>query len=208
MFFKHLPNGLLDSNVYIISDRNDGIIIDAGVETSYIEKIVMKNDFKISKIILTHGHIDHICYVNEIAELFSAEVFIHKDDFEMLYDNKKNCSSLLNINFKLKTKPTVLEEGDIISLGDMDFSIISTPGHSKGSICIKMMDMIFSGDTLFRESIGRTDLFGGNQRELENSILNKLYTFDPETIIYPGHGGSTQIKHERIENPYVRIIKK
>ena len=121
----------------------------------------------------------------------------------MMYDNKMNLSNYLGINFKLNVKVNAVEDNDVISQGGLNFEIIHTPGHTRGGICIKLDDMVFTGDTLFQKAIGRTDFCEGNVEQLKESIKGKLFLLDDNTVVYPGHGFSTQIIHEKKSNPFL-----
>jgi len=206
MFFKCFTNGMVESNCYIVGDNNEGIIIDAGVEASYIEKVLADNDIKVNTIILTHCHIDHIFYINELVKICSAKVYIHIDDYEAFNDNDKNLANAVGVNFISYPDVELLKDGDKIKVSGLEFEIIHTPGHTKGSICIKCRDMLFTGDTLFKNSVGRTDFEDGSFGEIKNSIVDKLYSLDGDMIVYPGHGSSTMIKMERNNNPFVRLV--
>lgn len=204
MYFKCLSNGLLESNCYIVANNKEAVLIDAGVTGDNIKNMINESGIEIKKIILTHGHIDHICCVNEIAKLFSADVYIHSDDMDMMDDNMMNLSNYIGMDFKLDVIINPLKHNQILSVGDFDYEIIHTPGHTKGGICIKLNDMLFTGDTLFKKSIGRTDFFGGSLEQLKNSIKEKLFIMDDNVVVYPGHGSSSLILHERESNPFLK----
>ena len=152
---------------------------------------------------LTHAHIDHICKMEEVSKETGALVAVHHLDANALTDPKYNGSTLFGLNYTFSNADILLKDGDILETGGLKYEIIHTPGHSPGGICIKVGKSIFTGDTLFRNSIGRTDLGNGDQDELINSIKNKLMIFSDEVEIYPGHGASSTIGYEREHNPFL-----
>ncbi|HHW48927.1 MAG TPA: MBL fold metallo-hydrolase [Clostridiaceae bacterium] len=202
MVLKRLPTGMLASNCYIIGDSGEGAIIDPGADSGEILKAVEEMGLKIKYIILTHAHVDHICSVDKVREKTGAQVMVHKDDAEALTNSRYNGSMLFGLNKTFKPADILLEDGDIVNIGQLKLEIIHTPGHTPGGICIKAENCVFTGDTLFRMSIGRTDLGNGNYDDLMDSI-NKLMKLDGETVVYPGHGTSTTIEYEKMYNPFI-----
>lgn len=206
MKFKRLPLGIYQANCYIIWDEqtNKAAILDPGGDFEELKEFIENNKLSVSHVILTHGHGDHIGAVAEVRDYYKAEVMIHKDDFDMLKNNKKNYSSQMGYNKIEIEADRKLTDGDVINIGQLSLEVIHTPGHTKGSICIKCKDKLFTGDTLFAGSIGRTDLDGGSFEEIMASINNKILQFPDNTEIYPGHGPSTTIKAEKRYNPFLR----
>lgn len=206
MKFKRLPLGIYQANCYIIWDEqsNKAAVVDPGGDFEELKEFIENNKLSVSYVILTHGHGDHIGAVAEVRDYFKAEVMIHKDDFDMLKNNKKNYSSQMGYNkIEIEADRTLLD-GDVINLGQLYLEIIHTPGHTKGSICIKCAHIVFTGDTLFAGSIGRTDLDGGSFEDIMASINNKILQFPDNTEIFPGHGPSTTIKAEKRYNPFLQ----
>ncbi|HHX18466.1 MAG TPA: MBL fold metallo-hydrolase [Clostridium sp.] len=197
MLIECLPTGMFDSNCYIVYNNNEGIIIDAGVSTEEVMKVLDEKKIKIKYIVLTHVHIDHICHVDELREKTGAEVLVHENDSKKLLDPGLNGSGLYGQRMSFKAADRVLKDGDEISAGGINFEIIHTPGHSSGCICIKAENRLFTGDTLFKMARGRTDLGDGDEEEILFSIRNKLMTLDEKTIVYPGHGPATTIGAEK-----------
>lgn len=206
MRFKRLPLGIYQANCYILwnEDTSKSAVIDPGGDFEELKEFVESNKLSVEYIILTHGHGDHIGAVAEARDYFKAEILIHKDDCDMLKNNEKNYSSKLGYEKIEIEADKELNDGDIINLGSIDLYILHTPGHTKGSICIKCENTVFSGDTLFAGSIGRTDLNGGSFEDIINSITNKLLTLSDNTEIYPGHGPSTTIAIEKRSNPFLK----
>lgn len=203
MIYKRLSTGMLGSNCYIIGDNGVGVIIDPGADTAEIMTAVEETGLKIEYILLTHAHIDHICSMDSVREKTGAKVAVHRLDAGALADAWKNVSKLMGLNVTFKDADLILEDGSSISVGGLELEIIHTPGHTPGCICIKAGNTIFTGDTLFRMSVGRTDFTNGSQEDLVDSIKNKLFTLDEEMTVYPGHGTSSTIGYEKKHNPYV-----
>ena len=206
MRFKRLPLGIYQANCYILwdEDTSKAAVIDPGGDFEELKEFVENNKLTVEYIILTHGHGDHIGAVAEARDYFKAEVMIHRDDYDMLKNNEKNYSSKLGYETIEIEADRELNDGDIISFGTMNLYILHTPGHTKGSICIKCGNIVFSGDTLFAGSIGRTDLNGGSFENIINSITNKLLTLSDNIEVYPGHGPSTTIAIEKRSNPFLK----
>ncbi len=155
-------------------------------------------------IILTHAHGDHIGAVKDFVEKYGTKVYIHKEDAEMLKDGNKNFSKILTGKSMSIIPDVELEDKDEIKLGDLNFEIIHTPGHTRGGICIKVENIMMTGDTLFNKSIGRTDFPGGSFEEIIQSIKEKIFKYDDDTVIYPGHNSPSTIKSEKLGNPFVK----
>ncbi len=203
MVYKRLMTGMFSSNCYIIGDKGEGAVIDPGVECGEIMAAVAELGLNIKYIILTHVHIDHVCHMDELREKTGASVAAHADDAVYLSNPRLNGSALFGLAKAFGDADITVKDGDILKVGEMELQIIHTPGHSAGGICIKAENRLFSGDTLFRMSIGRTDLGNGDYDELINSIKTKLMVLEDEVEVYPGHGTATTIGYERANNPYV-----
>ncbi len=189
--------GIITVNTYIISSKNNSIIIDPGDEWNLIKEHIEKMNLKVNLIICTHCHIDHIKDVKEISDYFSSPVAISEYEKDFLENDELNLSLFFGIKFKRFSPTQLLQDNAKIKIGDEYLEIIHTPGHTPGSICIKGDSFIITGDTLFKNSFGRTDLPGGNYEELINSIKNKLLKFPDNFIVYPGHEENTTIRSER-----------
>lgn len=202
--FLKIPVGELEVNCYIIYSVNtkNCYIVDPGDNGEIILRKIMEAGLNPQKILLTHGHIDHCGGIRHIVSETGIPVLIHKMDSSLM-TSQRNLE--LGSVFGLDTPPEpdgFFENGEIIRLDGKDIEIIHTPGHSPGSVCFKTGKMLFTGDTLFRGSVGRTDLPGGNFKQLEESL--ELLKKNPvETIIHPGHGESTDIKQELRLNPFL-----
>jgi len=179
------------------------MVIDPGGNSEVIQKAIAESGLDIKIIVLTHGHSDHIAALHETLDMTGAEVAIHIEDADFL-KGRGNVSSQFGISYKTPPPPDrLLRGGDIIDVGGWSFSVIHTPGHTPGSICLLTDYKVFTGDTLFRRGIGTTLMPGSSRRQLINSIQTRLMILPDDTIVYPGHGRETTIGAERRDNPYV-----
>lgn len=190
MIFKKLEVGMYMSNCYILGSEStrEGLVIDPGDQAKDILNNIESLGLNIKLILLTHGHIDHIGAVAQVKEATRAQVAIHASD-----------------SAALSRPDRLLNDGDMIDLADIHLKVLHTPGHTSGSVCFLGDGIVFTGDTLFYMSVGRTDLGGGNQRLLIKSINKKLMTLPEKTVAYPGHGPETTIKREKSGNPFLVI---
>ncbi len=207
MRITNLPSGALQANTYLAVDEktNEGFIVDPGGYNKVLTKEVRDNDVKIKYIILTHGHSDHICGVNEHkAEFPDAKIVAYKDEEAMLENPNLNQSPGFGVPYSTKAD-ILVSDGDELKVGDVTLKFIHTPGHTEGGMCIyvKEAKALFSGDTLFRQSIGRTDFPGGSYKEIMDSIRKKLFLLPDDTNVFPGHMGMTSIGFEKENNPFV-----
>lgn len=207
MRITNLPSGALQANTYLAVDEktNEGFIVDPGGYNKVLTKEVRDNDVNIKYIILTHGHSDHICGVNEHkAEFPDAKIVAYKDEEAMLENPNLNQSPGFGVPYSTKAD-ILVSDGDELKAGDVTLKFIHTPGHTEGGMCIyvKEAKALFSGDTLFRQSIGRTDFPGGSYKEIMDSIRKKLFLLPDDTNVFPGHMGMTSIGFEKENNPFV-----
>lgn len=206
MIINRLVVGSLSANCWIVGSRpeGEGMVIDPGGNAEIIHKAIVDSGLDIKVIALTHGHSDHIAALYEIQDSTGAEVAIHTADADFL-EGRGSFSSQFGISYKTPPEPDrLLREGDIIAIGSLSFSVVHTPGHTPGSICLLSEDKVFTGDTLFRRGIGTTLMPGSSRRQLIDSIQTRLMVLPDNTIVYPGHGRETTIGAERRDNPYVR----
>ena len=204
MEIQCLVVGQLGVNCYLLTENGKAAVIDPGDEAEIIIDTIEKKGCILEKILLTHGHFDHVGAVSELAERTGAEVFIHSGDEIMLRDNSKNLSFLTGEEVRTYEGATLLDSFSEISFGNSALKVYNTPGHSQGSVVYVCEDTIFCGDLIFRGSIGRYD-FGDLKTELQ-SIKFLLDNFDDKVKLLPGHGMSTSIGYERINNPYIGMI--
>ena len=204
MIVKRVVVGPFASNCYIVGaeSNREGIIIDPGDDAKEILKIVNDSGLDIKLIVLTHGHIDHTGAVKEVKEATGAEVAIHTDDAKSLQE--QSLARMFGLSYPPPPPPDrLLTDGNSIDVGDLHFSVLHTPGHSQGAICLLGGGVVFSGDTLFNYGIGRYDLPGGSYSQLMDSIHTKLLVLPDDTIVYPGHGPETTVGIERQNNPFL-----
>jgi glyoxylase-like metal-dependent hydrolase (beta-lactamase superfamily II) len=206
MILKRLAVGALGANCYIVGCEKEktGMVIDPGGDAGRIISEISNLGLKIKTIILTHGHGDHIGAANAVKSATGAEIAIHADDIGVMQD--KVLCDMFGLDYNPVNQPDILlKGGDMITVGELKFTVIHTPGHSRGGICLFGEGVLFSGDTLFSGSIGRTDLarWGGDYNTIIKSIKTKLLTLDDATIVYPGHGPKTTIGDERRGNPFL-----
>lgn len=188
------------TNCYIIYDEksNEAIVLDPAGEVDKIDELLSVLQAKLKYIYLTHCHADHIGGVKELQNLKGGKILIHSEDYEGLKEPNINLSALMCNERLIIDADARVSDGDILHVGNLEFRVIHTPGHTKGgsSLYCESEKMIFAGDTLFKGMWGRTDLPTSNFNEIINSINNKLLVLPGDTIVYPGHGISTQIKEE------------
>ena len=199
--------GPLEVNCYIVWDPEtmEGAVIDPGAEGKRIERIIEVTKIKLKYIINTHGHVDHIGANKDIKDAFpDAQLVIHEKDLPLLR-NALNSFIAPMVGAKASPEPDVLlKEGDTISFGSISLEVIHTPGHTPGSICLYTPGLMFTGDTLFAGSVGRTDLPMSEPEKLIPSIKNKILKYPDDTVILPGHGPSSTIGNEKRYNPFLR----
>jgi glyoxylase-like metal-dependent hydrolase (beta-lactamase superfamily II) len=205
MDIKKLMLGELQANCYmLINHKNECVLVDPGGESEKIVEIIKLQKLKPIGIFVTHGHFDHIGAVSDIAMKYEIPVYAHKFEGKMMKDPNKNLSSLFSDNHVSCIATEYVLDNDRIEIGeDLVFTVIEVPGHSDHSLCFYHKDgYIFTGDTLFNGSIGRTDLYSGESSDLTANIEQRLFTLEDKTIVYPGHGPITSIGVERINNPF------
>ena len=200
--------GNLGTNCYIVYSEKtkEAIVIDPGGDAGRILAAVKGHDLIVRHIVNTHGHADHVLANMKLKEATEADILIHKNDAAMLTSAQLNLSMFIGGSAVCGPADRELTDGEKLTVGDMTFQVIHTPGHTPGGISLycDSDNVLFSGDTLFAESIGRTDFPGGSHRQLIESIRNKLMVLDDSVKVYPGHGPETTIGWERRMNPFIQ----
>jgi glyoxylase-like metal-dependent hydrolase (beta-lactamase superfamily II) len=202
MYLETISYGILDSNCYIIGDAGSAAVVDAGANAEAILEALRAQTLYLEYIILTHAHIDHVLNAGKLRDATGAQIVIHEDDALLLCDPALNCSAMFGLNKVFGPADILVKDGDTIRVGGIKTSFIHTPGHTPGSMCVLAERRLFSGDTLFRLGVGRTDLGAGNQAKLEESV-RRLMELDDSTEVFPGHGPETDIGFERLNNPFI-----
>lgn len=196
---QRFPVGILRTNSYLISYNDRGIIVDPGGISDKLDENIRKLN-GIDYIILTHGHFDHILEVKRYQNLTGAKIVIGKDEKDFPMDNSLNlCSEFYKKGINNFSADILLKDGDTLNFNDKEIKVIFTPGHTIGSVCYFLDNNMFSGDTLFRGKVGRTDLATGNENDMLNS-LRKIYDLETDYSVYPGHGLTTSLYREKSLN--------
>lgn len=199
MLIKTLPVGQLETNCYVVTNEStlECVVIDPGDESNTILDYIESNHLKCTVIMITHGHYDHTGAADAVAEETGATVYMNSRDDARVIESRQ-------LPYRLPDNGINYDDGDIIDTAGLRFEIIATPGHTPGGVTIKCEDCLFTGDTLFRGSLGRTDLDGGDM-DKELASLKKLCSLEGDYEVYPGHMGSTTLQRERSFNYYCRM---
>ncbi len=216
VFITGFPAGMLACNCYVLAARpgSDAVVVDPGQRAmGPLRRILDENRLTPAAVLLTHGHVDHIWSAQKVADMYGCPAYIHPEDRFMLTDPIKDFGprlAQLAFGALFREPKQVVEldkDGDKIELGGMTVGVDHTPGHTRGSVVFRIVDgpvdVVLTGDTLFRLSVGRTDLPGGSGRDLLGAIVTKLLVLDDDTVVLPGHGERTTIGFERRTNPFL-----
>jgi glyoxylase-like metal-dependent hydrolase (beta-lactamase superfamily II) len=208
MIHEILPVGMLQCNCSVFGDEQsrEAIVIDPGDDIGKVVEILNRHQLKVKAIVITHGHIDHVAGAGNLRDLTGAPVYMNERDFEQL-DLLPTMAAWLGTKTPERTPVDVqAKDGAVIPLAGANFHIMETPGHTQGSVSVWIPEenKLVAGDTLFRDSIGRTDLPGGDSRQILSSIKTKLLDLPEDALVIPGHGGQTTIGREKQRNPFLR----
>ncbi len=206
MRIQSFLTGPLQVNTYLVSDEetNKAFLVDPGGYSEPVRRAIDSDGLELEAIVLTHGHGDHIGGVEEFRKHYPrARLVASREELPMLASAAMNFSRETTGKAVELTPDAPVSDGDRISVGSMELTFLLTPGHTKGSMCILTNGVLFSGDTLFQQSVGRTDFPGGSFEELRRSIHDKLFALPDETRVFPGHMGATSIGFEKRNNPFV-----
>ncbi|MEN2986494.1 MAG: MBL fold metallo-hydrolase [Thermodesulfovibrionaceae bacterium] len=208
MKIKKFEVGPLFVNCYIVYDENtkQAVVIDPGDEPDLIVDFIKEENLSVKYIICTHGHFDHIGSVKELKEETGAKIALHEKDLEVYRNSTYVAKEFFGIDIEPQPEPEILlKDGEVIEVSNFQLKILHTPGHSPGSISIYCNNYLFTGDTLFAGSVGRTDLIGGSIEKLLSS-LKKIAELPPKTVVFPGHGPNTKIEIETKSNPFYKEL--
>lgn len=207
MKLERLTLRLLSENCYIYHNENTCVIFDPGSDYERIKEFILLKKLTVSFILLTHCHFDHVGAASDLKDFFKTKILCHKEDLYNL-ESANNSAKYYGLEpVKIPEIDAFVSDNEVIEFEGASIKVIHTPGHSTGSVCyyIEQDNILISGDTLFLESIGRTDFPTGSYEDIESSIRNKLYILPDDTVVYPGHGFHTTIKHEKLCNPFIAI---
>jgi glyoxylase-like metal-dependent hydrolase (beta-lactamase superfamily II) len=203
-------NSYLVNSYLLIASDNKAILVDPACsnqkESERLQKIIREHNLQLTSIIATHTHADHVMGAKLVMDIFPDIPFLMHEEAYPLYMMTNDFSLIMGFKKRELPNPTrYIAEGENLQVSDIELKVLYTPGHAPGSICLysKADNMLFSGDVLFRNSIGRTDLPGGSYDMLRNSIYEKLFTLPSDTVVLPGHGDSTSIEFEKGNNPFL-----
>ena len=203
MTIRCLPLGALQANCYLLSDEEGATaVIDPGDEAGTILETVRAGELAVEAILLTHAHFDHLLAADELRRETGAPVYVYETDAPALADPRRSLTVLAKGGAGPLRADRLLKDGEELRVGRLAISVLHTPGHTPGSCCFLCGDALFSGDTLFAGSIGRTDFPGGDDQAMAAS-LRMLAALEPGIRVFPGHGESTTLSKERMENPYL-----
>lgn len=204
---KTISGGLLPTNCYLFVDERTGkaAVVDPGFLSEELEQAVQQVGVEnVEAILLTHGHYDHIMGVPMIKEMTGAKIYIHQEDAAFTSNSDLNLSRMIAARQCVPfTADVILQEGDTLMVGEVPVKLINTPGHTRGSSCYLAEDALFTGDTLMRGTMGRTDFQTGNPMEMQKSLA-RLRDLPGDYRVYPGHGEESTMEYERVYNPFLR----
>lgn len=208
MILKQFVLGFLENNNYLLIDDGlngdkEAVLIDATQESADIENAINESGAKLKYILLTHGHFDHIMAVDSFRNKYGAKVLMHESDKPVIADTFR-----IAAEFNMGDKPVpkvdeYINENSVINFGQKEIKVIHTPGHTAGGVCFLVDNKLFTGDTIFFESVGRTDLLTGSFSQIKSSIEEKIFTLDDNIEIYPGHGRSSTVGWEKVHNQFL-----
>lgn len=205
MKIERMMAGVYAANCYFVYEGEKGFIVDPGGDVDDIERKLDELGFKPEFILLTHGHGDHIAGVSELRDKYNIEVYIHEEEAKLAASSELNLSVNMPIEKVEIIADHTFKDGDVLFPESYNILVLHTPGHTRGSVCFKIGNNLISGDTVFRGTVGRTDLPTSSKEDMNNSIKNKILPLDDSTIIHPGHGAATTMEFERATNPFFEV---
>ncbi len=204
MIFKKFTVGEMGNNNYLLVDNGEAALIDVTGTIPELDAVLKENNAELKYVFLTHAHFDHIMGLKALQDKYSIKVYMHQDEKEIL-DGTNNFLTAVGMDpIEIPTVDVYLKDGDKVKVGNAELDVIHLPGHTPGGVGYKYEHWLFAGDTIFMNSIGRTDLPGGNHQTLVNSIKERIFTLDDNVIIYTGHGADTSVEYEKKYNSFVQ----
>ncbi len=205
MQIKRFVLSAISVNSYVLFKDKEAVVIDVGLNPQALIRFLEEHELDLQGILITHGHFDHIGGINDLQDKFLAPVYIHEAEAAWLSNPEMNGSTHFPYfgEIRISTEVCTLIGDSKLKVGNFIFDVIYTPGHSPGGVTYKIDEYLFTGDTLFKESIGRTDFAGGSHTQILHSINDKLFRFEEDLIVYPGHGEESRLNHEKMFNPYL-----
>lgn len=210
MIIKTYVAGPFDANNYLVIDKDskEAVLIDCSDVKQEIIDEVKNNNLNLKYILITHGHFDHVLGINGMKNALNAEVVVPSEDLILIENINEHSRFFGQEVIDIPTHDKTYDEGIELRLGKHEIEVIKTPGHTEGGVSLLIGRNLFSGDTLFKDTFGRTDLYGGNIEKLVRSILYELFKLPDNTIVYPGHGESTTIEYEKLHNDIMHYVKR
>lgn len=205
MKYMSMVLGPVMTNCYIVydTDTKDAMVIDPAWDYPRIDRALTDHGLKLQLIFLTHGHADHIGALQELRQRKNVPVYVGAGDANLITNSRNNLSIFMGAPITCQSADYIVHDGDTIQVGNLKFKVLETPGHTPGGLSLYGYGVVFAGDTLFRYSVGRTDLYGGDSAVLLQSIQDKLLTLPDDTVVLPGHGPASLIGDERRNNPFL-----
>ena len=207
MKIKKYVVGMIGTNCYLVinEETKESVMVDPGAYPAKVKNAVKEQGLKLKAVLLTHAHFDHIMGIDSILENWNIPVYVEEEDLPIMTDPELNLSSSYTNGYSFDgAKP--LKDGQKLELAGETIEVIHTPGHTMGGCCyyLPVEHAVFSGDTLFQRSVGRTDFPNSSQDAIVRSVRERLFALPDDTIVYPGHMGETKIEYEKLHNPYVQ----
>lgn len=203
MILRKFVVGDMGNNNYLVADNGEAALIDCTGLIPELDSVLKELNAELKYIFLTHAHFDHIGGIKKVQEKHDCKIYLHEDDKKTLDTTNDFLQAVGMEPMDIPNIDVWLKDGDKVHVGNDEYDVIHLPGHTPGGVGYKINNMLFSGDTIFMNSVGRTDLPGGNAEVLRNSITEKVFSLDDNTIIYPGHGSDTSVGFEKKYNSFV-----
>ncbi len=194
-----------EENAYLLIDAGEAVLIDPGAEAGAIFETLKKHEATLRAVLMTHGHYDHLAGLKAVLDKRNVPIYIHEAEQAFLFDPSLNLSAFMGGEYALDDSVEVrtLRDGETVSFADHEIRVHHTPGHTAGGVCYEYRGVLFSGDTLFAGTVGRTDLPSGDGEQLRVSLKTLFERLEGKTVVYPGHGEATRLDVEQRENPFV-----